>query len=476
MAARRVSQGYMPYRDFAFTQAPLFPYVFQFAQPLIKTFGLAGGRLVNVGFSLLTFFLLLRSLRYFTPERSRRFATLLLICLLGLNVFQAQYTVTVKTYPLAAFFLSLGVLGWLSYHQTRRLRTLMLCALALAAATATRLSLGLFFIPLGFALLGQRKSEGEKAWISFGVTGLLGLSLFFLPFLLLAPEGFKFGLLDFHAARQVDSTLLLKAGFLSRVTQSYFPALLIFALLLFRWKSWQPGLRTLAIGMGAVTLLHLLAPFPYDDYQVALYPVWVLLIAIESAHQLPASKQIQIAPLLLASCLLFAFSSAQLPRWFSNGQDRIWIKTKSQSDLSLLREKSKWLHQTFTQPLKEILTMDTYLAIESDLEIPVGLEMGPFSYFPDMETEKAEHLRVLNLKRGMELIRHSNADIATFSGYTFAIETPWITQTPLKVRQMIFDLMMEKFTPITNIENFGQGPTTLLILAHPKLNQRTHPY
>ncbi|MDF3127595.1 hypothetical protein P0Y35_00145 [Kiritimatiellaeota bacterium B1221] len=472
MAARRVSQGHMPYRDFAFTQAPLFPYVFQFAQPLISTMGLAGGRLVNIGFSLLTFLVLHRSLRYFVPRPSRAFAFLLLICILGLNVFQAQYTVTVKTYPLAGFLLTLSMLGWISYQQTHRRSTLMLCALALAAATATRLSVGLFFLPLGFTLLGQRKSDGQKAWISFALLGLLGLSLFFLPFLLLAPEGFKFGLLDFHAAREVNSSWLLKAGFLSRVLQSYLPAVLALFCLLPNWKRWQPGSRSLCLGIFAVTLLHLLAPFPYDDYQVALYPLLALLITIETSHQLPGVKQIRLAPFLLMACLLFAFSSPQLPRWFSNGQDRIWFKTKAQSDLALLREKAELLRTEFTKTPTKILTMDTYIPIENGMEIPRGLEMGPFSYFPDLDTEDAKRYQVVNQELLMDLIRNSDADIATFSGYTFAIESPWITPTADHIRQIYWDLMLERFNLITVFENFGQGPSQLVILADSELRQR----
>lgn len=462
MAARRVSQGQMPYRDFAFTQAPLFPYVFQFSQGLIKHLGLLGGRLFNLFWAVLTWLILLKGLKYFCPGSRNAFAVLLLIVLLGLNIFQTQYLVTVKTYALAGFFLSLSALSWLSYQQTRRLKILTLCALALAAAAATRFSLGLFFVPLGCALMGTRKKIGDKAWIAFAVAGFAGLACFFGPFILLAPEGLKFGLLDFHAARQVDSPWLLKAGFLSRTVQSYFPALLIIFLLLFRWKSWQPGLRSLAAGIGAVTLLHLLAPFPYDDYQAALYPVLVLMIAIEGSHQLPVAKQLQAAPLITIAGLLFAFSSPQLPSWFSYGQDRIWWQTKPQSDLQLLQETAGKIRETKPQA-KELLTTETYLAIESRLEIPRGMEMGPFSYFPDLDMEKAERLNVLNTERLLKTIRNSSAPVAAISGYSFTIESPYITPTPQNPLNTFYKTFEENYQIQAVIENFGQGHTSLYI-------------
>lgn len=465
MAARRVSQGQMPYRDFAFTQAPLFPYVFQFAQPLIKTFGLAGGRLFQFFWFGMTFWVLLWNCKKSVPKAQLAFASLIVISLLGLNVFQLQYTATVKTYTLAGYFLSLAMLGWLSYQRNARAGTLILSALALAAAAATRLSLGLFFVPLGCSLLASRKEKGDQPWILFAAAGLIGLSIAFLPFFLSAPEGFRFGLFQFHAARQVDSILLLKAGFLSRMIQSYFPALLLFLLLLLKWKTWQPGLRSMGLGIGAVTLLHLLAPFPYDDYQVALYPVLVLLIAIEGSHQLSETKQHQIAPLLLTACLLFAFSSPQLPTWFSHGQDRIWWKTKATSDLHLLRETARIIKEIAPQAT-ELFTTDTYLAIETGLEIPEDMEMGPFSYFPDLETNKAEQLHVLNTQRLMALIQNTQAPVAALSGYSFSIESPTITPTSEAQRQAFIKQLEMNFQPFALVEHFGQGPSTLTILVH----------
>jgi hypothetical protein len=464
MAARRVSQGQMPYRDFAFTQAPLFPYVFQFARPLIKTFGLAGGRLFQFFWLGMTFWVLLWNCKKSVPKSQLAFASLIVISLLGLNIFHLQYTATVKTYTLAGYFLSLSMLGWMSYQKHPRAGTLILSALALTAATATRLSLGLFFLPLGCSLLALRKQKGDQPWILFASAGLIGLGIAFLPFFLSAPEGFRFGLFQFHAARQVDSLLLLKAGFLSRMIQSYFPAVLLFLLLLLKWKTWQPGLRSIGLGIVAVTLLHLLAPFPYDDYQVALYPVLVLLIAIEGSHQLSETKQQQIAPRLLTACLLFAFASPQLPTWFSHGQDRIWWETKTESDLHLLRKTARSIKE-IAPHATELFTTDPYLAIESGLEIPEDMEMGPFSYCPDLETNKAEQLHVLNTRRLMALIQNTRAPVAALSGYSFSIESPAITPTSEAQRQAFYKQVEMFYQPFARVEQFGQGPGTLSILV-----------
>ncbi|MGA0333156.1 MAG: hypothetical protein ACO3N7_01295 [Kiritimatiellia bacterium] len=463
MASRRVSQGQMPYRDFAFTQGPLFPYVLQIAQPLIRWQGVLGGRLFQLFWLGMTFWVLLWGSRICVPKARWGFAALLLICLLGLNVFQLQFTATIKTYTLAGYFLSLSLLGWLSYHRQPRRSTLILCAAALAAATATRLSLGLFFIPFTCDLLSRRthKTTEREVWW-FPLTGGLCLLLLFLPFFREAPEGFRMGLLEFHTSREAEGLLLLKAGFLSRMFQSYLPALLLLFVLLPRWRQWQPGLHSVAAGIFAVSLLHLLAPFHYDEYQSVLYPALVLLIAIESARQVPTEWLRPGAVLLLLTGLLGAFSSPQLPGWFSYGPDRIWWRMKPESDLHLLRETARSLKE-LAPDAGEIFTSDTYLAIETNWEIPEDMEMGPFSFFPDLETHRAKQLQVLNTERLLEQIRHSAAPLAALSGYSFSIQSPSITPTPPETLQLLRGHLKEKYQLIAVVDNFGQANTGLSV-------------
>ena len=45
--ARLVKEGRVPYRDFAFTQGPVMPYVYAHAQSWVDRWGVAGGRLVT---------------------------------------------------------------------------------------------------------------------------------------------------------------------------------------------------------------------------------------------------------------------------------------------------------------------------------------------------------------------------------------------------------------------------------------------
>ena len=46
-AAREVSEGRLPYRDYAFTQGPMMPLVYSVSAPVIRDHGVAGGRVVT---------------------------------------------------------------------------------------------------------------------------------------------------------------------------------------------------------------------------------------------------------------------------------------------------------------------------------------------------------------------------------------------------------------------------------------------
>jgi hypothetical protein len=460
LSAQRVSQGYLPYRDFAYTQGPVLPYVYQGAVPLIRSFGLLGGRLYSFLWSLLSLLLILLSLKQHHQKGTALFAMTLAVSLLGLNPFFSQFSATVKTYSLAGFFLVLAVSAWFAFQRNPHPVRICLCALMLAAAAATRISLIVIFLALGIDLLRKRKRLGNRHWIYFTVAGLLGLALAFGPFLWLAPEGLPFGLWEFHRGREVLSPWLLRASFLSRSLQHLLPGAVCLIFLLPRSKHWQNGVPAALTGLALVSLVHLFAPFPYDEYQTVLFPALVLLLAIELPHHLPAEPRTLYAGSISFFCLLFALSSPQLQRWFSNGQDRIWVQTQSQSDLHRLRNTARQLRD-FAPGAGELLTTDLYLAIEARLDVPRGLELGPFSYFPDLSTARAEHLQVLNPERLDLIIQQAQPPLAAISGYGFTIQSPSITLVPAERRLRIQRSLQEHYQPIAVVDPFGQSNTRL---------------
>ena len=346
-AARQVHEGGLPYRDFAFTQGPMLPLVYSLAHTLVERWGVAGGRL----FTLLLGFagaMLAATLASRAALSGRKcIAALLAFILIAGNVYQSYFTTVVKTYSLCAIFLVGGLLA-LSFARSRA--GWMACfagGILLALSAGTRMSAGVALPVAGLYLLFMRRRFGDSRWLSFGIGGALGLCAISLPFLKLAPESFWFGMFEYHSYRTaggIRPALVYKAGFISRFVQAYFlPVCLTAAIVLFRWLKPAPAENQPADRFNvllwvtglAVTLVHFSAPFPYEDYQVMVYPVFAAALAgsliSNFKFQVPDRWTLWLIVFVLVASVASAFSSPVNQNWMISGRDRIWWKVKEQT-------------------------------------------------------------------------------------------------------------------------------------------------
>ncbi len=461
MAARRVAEGHVPYRDFAFTQGPVMPAAYALATPLVRAQGLLGGRLYTVGLALACLVLTAGAARKTMGWEG----VAMVIALLGANSFHSQYSSTVKTYALAGLWLIAGTRCFAATWRSGRAGSAAAAAFFFVCAAGTRLSLGLFLPVLGLSLLAARQRLGQAPWLAFGAAGAAGLTLLFGTFFALAPENTWFGLVAFHGGREVANPWLLKAGFLSRMVQSYTVACVLMASLplLPRGKNARGfPFRPLWISLALVSVTHLAAPFPYDDYQAALYPLAVLLLVLDLGDRLPEGWKARACALLVLAALAGTAASPVLQDWFLLRRDRIWWRTKAQSDLSLLRTVARDIRAVAPEATR-ILTPDLYLAIEANLDVPPGFEMGPFSFFPDWSDKQARQHRVLNARLAEETILESDAPLAATSGYAFRINNPGIVETGDGDFERIDRALREAYEPWKTIPDFGQGLTELTL-------------
>ncbi|NCC53445.1 MAG: hypothetical protein EOM20_19845, partial [Spartobacteria bacterium] len=224
-AAGRVADGEVPYRDFAFTQTPLLPLVYSLLWPVVRLFGVAGGRMITSAFGLLAAGLAAWAAGRLAPRGWRSSSSVLAFILIALNVYHSYFTTIVKTYSLCAFFLSAGVLS-LSWARAKGGAWACLGAgLLTAFAAGTRLSAGAAMPVIFCYLLFFNKTFTWKGWFMYGLGGGLGLLAVFLPLYLLSPESFTFWLIDYHTLREPGSgmyQMVLKAGFVSRFIQAHF--------------------------------------------------------------------------------------------------------------------------------------------------------------------------------------------------------------------------------------------------------------
>lgn len=489
-----VRQGAWPYRDFAFTQGPLMAWVYAGAYDWVERWGLAGGRLFTALLGLASALVAAGLAGRTGPAGGKLAAMVLAFVLIAGNVYQSYFTTVVKTYSLCALLLVSGLLA-LSYAGGRgRSAAAFAAGGLLAMAAGTRLSAGVALPVAGLYLLAQRRRLGQGPWLAFGVGGLLILGLWSVPFLWVAPDGFRFGLFEYHSARATGpllSQLILKAGFISRTVQAYFLTVLLgLARLCIRLVpagnresmtriSGLPPRFPLVLWFTVVVIsaVHVTAAFPYDDYQVLVFPVFAAALAGAWARGLAGRESgvreeaasgrpdwmARLLALALIGSVASAFSSPINQDWFVLGRDRIWWRLKEQSSLQVLRDLGAWVGSQ-GRIGDTLLTQDTYLAVEARLPVPPGLEMGPFSYFPDMPTERARRLRVLNRERMRELLEKTPSSLAAFSGYGLAIRSPEILPLSEDEQAELWAIVTRRYQELCQVPDFGQAHTTLRLL------------
>lgn len=459
-AARLVGEGRLPYRDFFFTQGPVLPFLYS-AMPI---HGLLSGRLVTAGISLVATLLAMAFARGLVSPQRRGAVGLTVFALLSCNLYHAYFTAIPKTYAVGALFVMGGFLllsrGW-NFPA----------AMSFAFASGTRISLVLLLGVVGVWLLVTRFRRLD--WLWFGIGGTLGLFLVYGLFALdetslnglLAAQTYHAGRGGFDAFFAVGSVSRLARGYLSLGAVMFAAAGFravrrtateTTAVQYARDLMWMAGL-----GFAAVFLLQMCAPFPYDDYAVPIMPILAVIISVwfvNGASEMP--NAVRWFPVLVSG--MCAFASPLMQDWMTNGQDRFWPRKKCASELSQIRSVAKAM-ETLDPGGEMLLTQDLYLAVEMGRKVPHGLEMGPFSYFPDLSTEDASAIHVVNGELMEGLLKSAPCRLAAVSGYGFAIESPKGTETPKDMQRRYVNLLEEGYRNILRIDDFGQNQTTLRV-------------
>lgn len=519
-AARMVSQGKLPYIDFASTQGPVMPFVYVLAQPLVRLSGVAGGRLFTALLGLIGVVITSLLAARLVPPQKKNLAALLAFSLAGINVYQSYFSTIVKTYSLCGLFIVSGFLVLTFANGKRAWIMAGVSGVLLALAAGTRISAGVVlpvvFVVLFFAVIQVRRwqdaidSNGTRAiigdaaaatispfiWFWFAVGAVLTVLIIFPPFAFKAPAALWFALVEYHAGRYPGSFVALlayKAGFISRLVQAYFvPVMLMVSAVLymlfnrnlrnirslFSVVGEAPFSRTIVISIwcsvAAVTLVHFSAPFPYEDYQVIIFPLFAVALAVmlseisgdekESVPQVSTGKTetwISVAVLLL--CIASSFASPVNQGWFTGQRDRIWWPLRKETPLNTL-QRAAGIVQSMTKSDDILLTQDLYLAVEAGLNVPKGLELGPFSYFPFWSTKKAKACHVLNREMMLDLLNTVDAPVAAFSGYGLSIGAPAVVELSKTEKELLWKIVARRYTPSMEISDFGQADTTLRIL------------
>lgn len=438
-AARLVSEGKTPYRDFFYTQAPVMPIVYAAFVSIWNAFGLLGARLLTLVFGMAGIvFACALAWRLAPPER-RGAAALVTFFLLGSNLYHLYFVAIPKTYALASLFVAMGFY-LLSFAGAPKWRGAVFAAaagLSLALAAGTRISLGIILPVVGFSLLFAFRRL-RLAFLWFGIGGMVGLAAVYGFFLSdPAARAGLFAAQAYHAARGGFDPVFT-VGSVSRLVRWYLPLFIVLGLGSFRYG------KVLLWSAVAVFLLQMLAPFPYEDYQVPVMGLLAVFAAVNFAGDGP--KRLL---LVLGLAWATAFGSPLLEKWTTNGQDRFWTIKKDRCELAQLREVARAIEEE--DPNGDmLLTQDLYLAVETGRKVPEGLEMGPFSMLSDEEWRK--------------LLSSAPCKIAALSGYSFAINPPRCDEMPSERQLEYWRILKKDYDLVMLEEKFGQNATSLLVL------------
>jgi len=464
-AANLVAEGKTLYRDFFYTQGPLMPKVYANFTWAWTYGGLLGARLLTLAFGVCGIAIAAELARALAPEDRKGEAALVVFFLLACNLYHLYYLAIPKTYALAGLFVILGFfLLQKSRASVRPLGLSLVAGLVLSFAAGTRISLGALMAVAGLSLLLTRR---WKVLIGFCIGGFAGLALVYGPFL--CDACVREGLLaaqKYHAARG-GFDLVWTVGSFSRLVRWYLPVFIVLGLgvagLIGGGRAVDGRRETrdanlLLWGFLAVFAVQMLAPFPYEDYQVPIMGLLAVYAAVtfvvSSSFHLSTIPPFHHFTLLLVLGLSFAtsFGSPLLEKWMTNGQDRFWSLKKEKCELAQLRDVARRIEEIDPNGTT-LLTQDLYLAIETNRKVPRGLEMGPFAMLTDEEWKKL-----------LSTTAPAECAVAALSGYTFAVEPPACGMRPIEQQMSYWGLLKKSFELTDRVEAFGQNATPLLIL------------
>lgn len=456
-ASKRVQEGKMLYQEVAFTQGPVLPYVYgTILQGLEYSF--FSGRVLSYFLACATLLLTL----FCAYQRGGTYAVILVSLLCGFNVDYAYFSVLVKTYSLAAFFLGISVFFYLCFPK--RSFSLFCATLFSLLAMYTRVSLFPFFF---FFLYEFSKISWEKKLFYSGGIGfffLLGMTYF-----LFAPASFDsifFHLVRFHLGYEPEESWWMRHKTLFGYYQETFWSLGVFSLffLLMRMvylfkKMWAPEEIKLFFIFIFVWCFHFMLKTSQLEYQVVLYPLASLWVGIYGARCLICLTR-PVAHLILI--LLFPLALSMLESGFQTCygiREERWAAVQMVHYVGECLESIQKKHQVGNR----VLTIDPLPLLGRAFETFPRTEMGPFSLYWGRSQEETEYYGVIQEQQIERWVETQEPDLILYTPHFFALQNPSLKKTPEAWRQHLLQQIQKYYHQAQVIGGYGQLHETLEI-------------
>jgi len=457
-ASRLVYEGKMLYKDFAYTQGPVFPYIYGIFQQIFGT-SIYVGRVTAMFFGLLSLFIACL-IAFFIGGNSAVLITLALVMTTIFLIVQFSFVVT---YSLASFFLMSSILIMLL--KMKEQYKIFLSIFLLCCAIGVRLSI-LPVLPILILIITLKSEKRMQAFVLSVITCLVSLSLIFLPFYLSAPEQVVYDLFKFHIISLPFSSRLysLFTLILNNIVDFPFAIMAFFFSLIVLFNKRPVSIKTefipilLALSIPVIFILHLL-PFGAGSYYntllvlpVAIFTGWAISRIWEQMKNMPRKPF-----LIMVITVVFLNLMGQvdiLIRYqlvlFRHG-DSFYLEKPLQE----IEEAAEIVKQNTTKESK-ILTLQTYIVVEADRSVMSGYEMSIFASHPFWDTATCRAFSRINKEIVQEQILKKFPEMIIIAGEDF---------NSLNISADEFNKWLgTNYSLLRKFDNFGQFNSTLFIL------------
>ncbi len=416
VASAKVWQGKLPYRDFAYSQGPVLPYVLGAIPALVRQGSdlpgpsVLGFRLENAALAILAFFLLVRTAR----RLGGVWAAAIAAALFALNFQTAYLFVIGKTYALAGVFflggLSLlagvGPPGGPGGNRPSSGR-LILGAVLLWLAAGTRLSMAAG--PAAAVVWGFVRLRGE-ARATFLFALVLFPVLIFGPFWLADREAFFLNLLGAHLNFVPEPGIVWGNRFaaMGEAFQIWTVPALAGLIALFAGLRPSAPAGPLAGAVFLAVALNFIVPnAAKGDYFAPAVPAVCLLAGLAwggCAAAIPARCLRWPASAVAAASILAAvLSPASFAALFERSGGRFPM---AEHDVL-----ARFVRDAVPRG-KPVLSLDAAIPASAGRDVFPGTEFSYFGYFPDVPFATAERFRLSSKAVFLALLRAGRADAA----------------------------------------------------------------
>lgn len=458
-AGKMVFDGKLPYKDFMYTQTPLLPYIYGWTVG-ISSGNLLFARLISVIFctiSLVVSFFASKSL--FGRDAS------IISALIFMGSFQVIGNfLIVKTYSFGSLLLVFSVFFLAKYRSSNNFVYIAVSLLCMAFAAMVRLSLALPYVIFSFYLLYDRALR----WKILSVV-LLGLILILLPIVFWGDKA-QFGLFYVHSGgygndglsvvqwlwrivyRKIQFFGSLSAGY----TISYlvlFTSLICILMARGVYASLNSDAKLLLFLCLGSFIADIIPAAPQSGYQSITFPFLVMcagyFVTVLFIGKANVFKDF-VFVLLVVGFAVSLFSNVPL----------ILKTTDGKPALLKLNDVSAKIRAANIDN-RPILTMDTILAVNSNLPVYSGTEMSVFSFYGDMSLESAERYHVVNMKMLTDYANNPDNRVVIMSDDAWRrIEGKWVGVVRVGEPNWSDDefkkTLNEKYTPKILDSNYGE--------------------